>query len=354
MTTKTDSFKDMSLTDEEKFEFTGCDIRNKSIYESVLENKVLPRPFVEEIFKGEKEIPIRKSISFQDISKILSANNTYHIRNLEDALDILVKEFEEVRNRFDNLIVVDIMSTESYVPICSEHSDFDKFRRLIKEDRKDLITPSMVYAYASIKAGCPFIEFTPNLSIVPKAIQNFAVENKVPICGKDGSTGQTLYKTTLASMFKKRNLKITGWYSTNILGNRDGRVLRNKKYRKTKAEDKHLPLNKTLGYNPEHIVDISYYPPKGDEKEAWDNIDFLGWFGLPMSMKINWIGRDSILSTPILFDLLRLMDFASRKKEYGVLDHLSVFFKNPIGSKEKSFLENYEKLIDYAKRNSRN
>lgn len=354
MITKTEFFKDMDLLDEKEFEFTGCDIRNKSIYKSTLENKVLPQSTVENIFKGEKEMPIRKAISFQDVSKLLNANNTYQIENLEDALNILIKEFKEVKNKYGSLIVVDIMSTESFVPICSEHSDLNKFRNLIKENRKDLITPSMLYAYAAIKVKCPFIEFTPNLSITPKAIQDFAIKNKVPICGKDTSTGQTLYKTTLANMFKKRNLKIIGWYSTNILGNRDGEILRYKEHKKTKTEDKHMPLNKTLGYNPIHVVNISYYPPKGDEKEAWDNIDFLGWFGLPMSMKIDWIGRDSILATPMLFDLLRLVDFANKRNEYGILDQLSVFFKNHLGSKEKSFLENYEKLINYAKRNSRN
>jgi len=128
-------------------------------------------------------------------------------------------------------------------------------------------------------------------------------------------------------MFKRRNLKIIGWYSTNILGNRDGLVLTKDEHIKTKIEDKHSPLNSVLNYNPEHVIDISYYPPRGDNKESWDNIDFQGWFGLPMSMKINWIGRDTILATPMLFDLLRLVDFARKKENMGSLTNYLYFLK---------------------------
>lgn len=352
MITKTKNFENMKLIDEKEFEFIGCDIRNRNIYESLLDNEILPHKILDKIFEDNKKIPIRKAISFQDISKILDSNNTYNVKNLKEVLDILVKEIKDVKNRYGDLIAVDIMSTESFIPICKEHSDLDKFIKLIEEDRKDLITPSMLYAYAFIKEGCPFIEFTPNLSIVPKAIQDLAVEKRIPICGKDASTGQTFYKTVIAEILKKRNLKIVGWYSTNLLGNNDGKILNLENHLKTKIEDKYNPLNSVLEYNPCHIIDIRYYPPKGDNKEAWDNVDFIGWFNMPMSMKINWIGRDTILAVPLLFDLLRLVEFSQRKGEYGILEHLAVFFKNPIGSKEKSFLENYKVLEEYARKNS--
>ncbi|MCF6154490.1 MAG: hypothetical protein E3K36_04395 [Candidatus Brocadia sp.] len=171
---------------------------------------------------------------------------------------------------------------------------------------------------------------------------------KVPLAGRDGNTGQTLIKTVLGQMFKIRNLNLNGWYSTNILGNNDGLVLSMPEHRQTKMEDKLGVLEPVLGYNHfTHIVDIHYYPPRGDNKEAWESIDFSGWLGMPMSAKINWLGRDSILAAPLIIDLVRLMEFALRRGECGIQSQLAIYFKHPLGTSARGFSDQYMLLKNY-------
>jgi myo-inositol-1-phosphate synthase len=206
------------------------------------------------------------------------------------------------------------------------------------------ISPSMIYAYAAIKRGIPFINGSPNLCCDIEALNNLAIDCGVPIAGKDFKTGQTLLKTVLAPMLKLKTLGLSGWFSSNILGNRDGEVLDDPESFKTKEESKLSVLDGILQpdlypdlyENFYHKVRIHYYPPRGDNKEGWDNIDIFGWMGYPMQLKVNFLCRDSILAAPLALDLVLFMDFAQRNGMAGIQDWLSFYFKSPIHDIDKS------------------
>jgi myo-inositol-1-phosphate synthase len=208
------------------------------------------------------------------------------------------------------------------------------------EDNDAAIAPSMLYAWAAIMEGVPFANGAPNLCVDALALQELAAANNVPIAGKDFKTGQTMVKTVFAPMFKARMLGLAGWYSTNILGNRDGEVLDDPESFKTKEESKLGVLEHILqpSVYPElygaiyHKVRINYYPPRGDNKEGWDNIDLFGWLGYPMQIKIDFLCRDSILAAPLVHDLTLLMDLAQRAGLSGIQEWLSFYFKSPMAA----------------------
>jgi myo-inositol-1-phosphate synthase len=204
-------------------------------------------------------------------------------------------------------------------------------------DDSDDIAPSMIYAYAAIKSGVPFANGAPNLTVDIPALKGLAEAHGVPICGKDFKTGQTLMKTIIAPGLKSRMLGLAGWYSTNILGNRDGEVLDDPESFKTKEESKLSVLEQILqpdvypdlydGFS--HVVRINYYPPRGDNKEGWDNIDIFGWLGYPMQIKIDFLCRDSILAAPLVLDLALFLDLGKRAGLKGIQEWLSFYFKSP-------------------------
>jgi myo-inositol-1-phosphate synthase len=209
----------------------------------------------------------------------------------------------------------------------------------VKNDRN--IPPSMIYAYASLLEGVPFANGAPNLTVDVPVMHELSRQNEAPICGKDFKTGQTMIKTVLAPMFKARMLGLSGWYSTNILGNRDGEVLDDPESFKTKEESKlgvleHIlqpQMHPELYGNIFHKVRINYYPPRGDNKEGWDNIDIFGWLGYPMQIKVDFLCRDSILAAPIVLDLVLFLDLAQRSSELrgrGIQEWLSFYFKSPM------------------------
>ena len=233
-------------------------------------------------------------------------------------------------------MIVWAASTEIFLKTSAVHKTLASFEKGLRENHK-AIAPSMIYAYAAIKLGIPFANGAPNLSVDVPALAKLAKQNNVPICGKDFKTGQTLMKTILAPGLKARMLGLAGWYSTNILGNRDGEVLDDPESFKTKEESKLSVLEYIL--QPEvypklykdfsHVVRINYYPPRGDNKEGWDNIDIFGWLGYPMQIKIDFLCRDSILAAPIVLDLALFMDLAQRCGMGGVQEWLSFYFKSP-------------------------
>jgi myo-inositol-1-phosphate synthase len=189
----------------------------------------------------------------------------------------------------------------------------------------------MLYAFAAIDAGIPYVNFTPSLAADTPALRDMATRLGVPVAGKDGKTGQTLLKTILAPGLRSRALNVDGWYSTNILGNRDGRALSDDDSLASKVETKGSVLDSILGYEVEdHIVDIRYYGPRGDNKEAWDNIDLTGFLGKKMQLKLNFLCRDSILAAPLVIELVRCVDLADRIGQGGVQEHLGAFFKSPM------------------------
>jgi len=221
------------------------------------------------------------------------------------------------------------------------------------------ISPSMKYFYVCAKDGIPFTNFTPSIcaaAFVP-ALDKLAEENGCPYGGMDGKTGQTLLKTTLAPMFRVRDLKVEGWYSTNFLGNSDGLVLDDPGSNKTKVVSKASVLDSIVGYKVEnHQVHIHYYKPRGDQKEAWDNIDIEGFLGEQMQMKINFLCKDSILAAPLVIDMVRLADAAKRKGESGIQRQLSLFFKSPYVKEgeaaEHEVFKQEKMLIDWAKQHA--
>jgi myo-inositol-1-phosphate synthase len=229
-------------------------------------------------------------------------------------------------------------STETYLtekdPI---YKDLDSFRKAMKENHP-AVAPSMLYAYASLAEGVPYANGAPNLSLDFPAMIDFAKQQGVPIGGKDFKTGQTLMKTILAPGLKARYLGLSGWFSTNILGNRDGEVLDDPESFKTKEVSKlgvleyilQPKLYPELYGNMYHKVRINYYPPRGDNKEGWDNIDIFGWLGYPMQIKIDFLCRDSILAAPIVLDLILFLDLASRAGMKGIQEWLSFYFKSPM------------------------
>ncbi len=236
----------------------------------------------------------------------------------------------------DRIVMVWCGSTEVYVEPGPQHADLAAFEAAIEAD-DPAITPSMLYAYAALLEGVPFANGAPNLTVDTPVLRQFASDHGVPICGKDFKTGQTMVKTVLAPMFKARMLGMDGWYSTNILGNRDGEVLDDPESFKTKEHSKLGVLDTILqpGVYPElygeldHVVRINYYPPRGDNKEGWDNIDFFGWLGYPMQLKVNLLCRDSILAAPLALDLALFLDLAQRAGMGGIQEWLSFYFKAP-------------------------
>ena len=236
----------------------------------------------------------------------------------------------------DRMVMVWCGSTEVFLEIGEDHLDLERFNAAI-DANAHTISPAMLYAYASLLEGVPFANGAPNLAVDVPALRQFATDNGVPICGKDFKTGQTMVKTVLAPMFKARMLGMNGWYSTNILGNRDGEVLDDPDSFKTKESSKLGVLDTILQPDTypqlygdlHHVVRINYYPPRGDNKEGWDNIDFFGWLGYPMQLKVDLLCRDSILAAPLALDLALFLDLAQRAGLGGVQEWLSFYFKAP-------------------------
>ena len=256
-------------------------------------------------------------------------------RELAEAIRADIRRFKK-ENGCDRLVMVWCASTEIYVRPGPVHETLESFEKGM-EDNDPGIAPSQLYAYAAIMEGIPYANGAPNLSADFPALENLAIEKGVPIGGKDFKTGQTLMKTILAPGFKTRMLGLNGWFSTNILGNRDGEVLDDPESFKTKEVSKLGVLEHILQPDkyPElygdmyHKVRINYYPPRGDNKEGWDNIDIFGWMGYPMQIKVDFLCRDSILAAPIVLDLTLFMDLAGRAGMKGIQEWLSFYFKSP-------------------------
>ncbi|GAC1483222.1 MAG: inositol-3-phosphate synthase [Gemmatimonadaceae bacterium] len=257
-------------------------------------------------------------------------------RDLAEQLRQDMRDFK-AKNKCDRLVIVWCASTEIFIKAGPQHATIEQFEKAM-EKNDDAIAPSMLYAYAAIMEGIPFANGAPNLCVDTPALIKLAQDKGVPISGKDFKTGQTWMKTIVAPGLKARMLGLRGWYSTNILGNRDGEVLDDPQSFKTKEESKLSVLHTIL--QPElypdlykdfsHVVRINYYPPRGDNKEGWDNIDIVGWMNYPMQIKINFLCRDSILAAPIVLDLALFSDFAHRAGMKGIQEWLSFYYKSPM------------------------
>jgi myo-inositol-1-phosphate synthase len=259
-------------------------------------------------------------------------------RDLAEQLRQDIRDFK-TKNRLDRVVAVWCASTETYIKSGPQHATIEQFEKAM-ERNDDAIAPSMLYAWACIMEGVPYANGAPNLAVDTPALMQLASDRGVPISGKDFKTGQTWMKTVIAPGLKARMLGLAGWYSTNILGNRDGEVLDDPASFKTKEESKLSVLHTVL--QPEiypdlykdfsHVVRINYYPPRGDNKEGWDNIDIFGWMGYPMQIKVNFLCRDSILAAPIVLDLALFSDFAQRAGLKGIQEWLSFYYKSPMAA----------------------
>jgi len=259
-------------------------------------------------------------------------------RDLAEQLRQDIRDFK-ARHKLDRVVAVWCASTEVFIKPGPQHATVDQFEKAM-ERNDEAVAPSMLYAWACIMEGVAYCNGAPNLAVDTPALQQLANERGVPISGKDFKTGQTWMKTVIAPGLKARMLGLAGWYSTNILGNRDGEVLDDPASFKTKEESKLSVLHTIL--QPElypdlykgfsHVVRINYYPPRGDNKEGWDNIDIVGWMGYPMQIKVNFLCRDSILAAPIVLDLALLSDFAQRAGMKGIQEWLSFYYKSPMAA----------------------
>ncbi|MBU4483825.1 inositol-3-phosphate synthase [bacterium] len=320
-------------------EFAAWDIFADDAYEASLKAGVLKREHIEPIKNELSKIKPLQAVFNKNFVKRLDGT---HVKkgssymNLAGQLVDDIKNFKSSRN-LDRVVVVWCASTESFTKPSGAHESLEAFENAL-ETNDQSIAPSQIYAYAALKAGCGFANGAPNLTVDTKALLQLADQQKLPVSGKDFKTGQTLMKTILAPGLKARYLGISGWFSTNILGNRDGEVLDDPGSFKSKEESKLSVLDTILqpDINPDlysnlyHKVRINYYPPRGDDKEGWDNIDIFGWMNYPMQIKVDFLCKDSILAAPLVLDLALFTDLAQRANLGGIQEWLSFYYKSPM------------------------
>lgn len=318
--------------------FGGWDIFGGDVYEACTTAEVLEHKHLGPI---EAELRAIKPMPGAFDPNYVKRLNGTHVktgnrREMAEALRADIRNFK-AENGLTDCVMVNCSSTEIYLEVGPAHETIAAFEAALDADDKS-ISPSMLYAYAAIMEGVPYANGTPSLAADTPALLELARIKSVPVAGKDFKTGQTLLKTVLAPMFKARMLGVRGWFSTNILGNRDGEVLDEPEAFKSKEKTKlgvldtilQPELHGSLYGNLYHKVRINYYPPRGDSKEGWDNIDIFGWLGYPMQIKVDFLCRDSILAAPIVLDLALFLDLARRAGRKGIQEWLSFYWKSPM------------------------
>ena len=313
-------------------------IFHDSAYDAAMNAGVLDKDLLNQLSEPLSSLKPMAAVFEQNYVKRITGENVKTGKNKMDLAEQLIADIAKFKsdNNCSRLVMVWCASTEIYIEESAIHATIESLEKAMY-DSDPMIAPSMIYAYAAMKSGVPFANGAPNLTVDIPALTELADQTKMPICGKDFKTGQTLMKTILAPGLKSRMLGLDGWYSTNILGNRDGEVLDDPENFKSKEVSKLSVLEHI--FQPEvypdlygdfhHVVRINYYPPRGDNKEGWDNIDIFGWLGYKMQIKIDFLCRDSILAAPLALDLALFMDLAQRANMKGVQEWLSFYFKAP-------------------------
>ena len=329
------------ITDLNDIVFGAWDVYPANAFESAMNAEVLKEkdimPVKDEL---EKIVPMKAAFD-HNYAKRLDGNNVKNCATRWEMVEELRKDIRDFKaaNKCDRIVVLWAASTEVYVPVDKNvHYTLADLEKAMKNDDREHIAPSMCYAYAALSEGAPFIMGAPNTTVDFPAMWELAEKTKMPIAGKDFKTGQTLVKSGFAPILGVRCLGLAGWFSTNILGNRDGLVLDEPANFRTKEVSKLSTLESILVPEKQpdlytdyyHKVRINYYPPRNDNKEGWDNIDIFGWMGYPMQIKINFLCRDSILAAPLCLDLTLLIDLAHRAGRYGTQRFLSFFLKSPM------------------------
>lgn len=320
----------------------GCwDVYPQNAYQSAVYAEVLKRSDIEPVREELEQIVPMKAAFDKNYAKRLDGDNVKDCKTRWEMVEALredIRQFRESRN-CDRIVVLWAASTEIYVPVNKDvHYSLSALEAAMKADDREHVAPSMCYAYAALAEGAPFVMGAPNTTVDIPAMWEMAEKTHMPIAGKDFKTGQTLVKSGFAPIISTRCLGLDGWFSTNILGNRDGLVLDEPDNFRTKEVSKLSTLETILKEDEQpdlytgyyHKVRINYYPPRNDNKESWDNIDIFGWMGYPMQIKINFLCRDSILAAPVCLDLCLLIDLAARAGKFGTQRFLSFFLKSPM------------------------
>ncbi|MBN1656655.1 MAG: inositol-3-phosphate synthase [Deltaproteobacteria bacterium] len=328
----------IELANLEDLAFGGWDLFRDNAYDAACNADVLTKNHLDAIKPELEAIKPMSAVFFPEYVKRLRGENVKQSKNKMELAEAVRQDIRDFirENAVDRCVAVWCGSTEIHQAPSEVHSSLSKFESGLSSSHP-AISPSMVYAYALIKEGVPYANGAPNLTAEIPALLELAKKHRVPLSGKDFKTGQTLMKTILAPGIKARMIGINGWFSSNILGNRDGEVLDDPESFKAKEVSKlgvletilQPELNRNLYGEMYHKVRIEYYPPRGDQKEGWDNIDIFGWLGYPMQIKVNFLCRDSILAAPIVLDLVLFMDLAQRAGFSGVQEWLSFYFKSP-------------------------
>jgi len=323
--------------------FGGWDIFDDDCYQAAKTAGVLEAGILDQIKDELAAVKPMPAVFDRQYVKRLDGPNVKKGKNKKDLADQLIADIRKFKTDHgcDRLVLVWAGSTEIFMTEAPCHESLAAFERGL-EASDPAIASSMIYAYAAIKEGLPYGNAAPNLSAEVPALRELAAKTGSPICGNDMKTGQTLIKTVIAPGLKARMIGVNGWYSTNILGNRDGEVLDDPESFKTKEESKKGALDyifqphlyPDLYKDISHVVRINYYPPRGDNKEGWDNIDIFGWLNYPMQLKINFLCRDSILAAPIVLDTALFLDLSKRAKLHGIQEWLSFYFKSPMHAPE--------------------
>jgi myo-inositol-1-phosphate synthase len=318
--------------------FGGWDIFDENCYEAAKTAGVLDAGLLEQIRPELESVTPWPAVFDRKYVKRLDGPNVKKGATKRELAEQVVEDIRRFRDehQLSRLVMIWCGSTEVYMTESPAHASVEAFEAAL-DANDEAIPSSMIYAYVAIREGIPYANAAPNLSADIPALVSLAGQTRTPIAGKDLKTGQTLIKTIVAPGLKARLLGVQGWYSTNILGNRDGEVLDDPESFKTKEESKKSVLDYILQphlypelySNLHHVVRINYYPPRGDNKEGWDNIDLVGWLGYPMQLKINFLCRDSILAAPIVLDVALFLDLAKRAGMAGIQEWLSFYFKSP-------------------------
>ena len=333
--------------------FAGWDVRDDDLASAVREHRVLDREQTDQVEDRLRTMRPWAAAGSRDYCRNIHGSNTLKGGHRE-AVEQIRGNIRQYRGEtgIANLVMINLASVERWPDLTLDVlQSATAFERGLDDDDA-AISPAMLYAYAAITEGVPYGNFTPSLAADIPALTRLAEERCVPVAGKDGKTGQTFIKTVLAPAFRARSLYVEGWFSTNILGNRDGLALDNPDSLQSKLNTKGSVLDDILGYHVEdHLVNIQYYKPRGDNKEAWDNIDLVGFMGQKMQMKVNFLCRDSILAAPLVIEIARVLDLAKQRGRGGIQEQLGIFFKAPMtpaGKREEHAFGTQERnLLDW-------
>jgi myo-inositol-1-phosphate synthase len=364
LVTETTDLKLLPLVEPDQIVFGGWDIAPAGLLERARalahDDRAVPSDLVETLQSDLEAVEGQVRPGYLDgsgpaVSPLAGAGFLPRKESLGAAVERLGADIEafRARHRLDTVVVINLASTEAPIRLGRDHQRLESFLRLIGDDRRGQMTPSILYAYVALERGFPYVNFTPSQGASSPALHHLTEKHHVPFYGNDGKTGETLMKTVLAPLFRCRNLEVLSWEGFNILGGGDGQVLDDPRHKRSKVRSKRQVLREALGYDLHTGVSIEYVPSLGNWKTAWDFIHFKGFLGTKMSLQFIWQGCDAILAAPLVLDLIRLTEFAHRKGEAGLMTHLACFFKDPMGVRTQAFQDQFMLLKKYVERHTK-